>query len=443
MPKKKIQKNLKGEKLSPPSPSMNSGSAPNAKKIQKANLRSDLKKNRQKSKKAPPAAVPTKPTEYLPLPKARSKAPEISLLRRMEHQFEKALERPKVSVIIVNHDGVDFLWHCLFALKTQNYPPTEIILVDNASQDASVSFVQSNYPQVKVMECQENFGFAMGCNLGAKYATGDLVALLNNDAVVTPDWLSRLVKEFQEGWPKAGAISSLVKSNAKSEQVEEGFPKDDHLVLNLLGKPVEGFFADPRTVFGPSGCAFIYARFLAADGPFDSDYFILQEDVYFGWRLRQLGSQVRRSLTAKVFHEEGGTLSRFPQWKAAYYKTRNRWLNLFLFYETGNLLKLSPWLAADILGGQALSFLSGLDAFLGHGLALAWILTHPFMILAKRQALQRKRKTGDEEILKYLSGRVSRDKGFLSRIFNFLSLAYCGVVGLEVLESQEETRHEN
>src|ERR1039458_2680671 len=122
--------------------------------------------------------------DYLPLPAGYP--PTLSLLRRMEEEFEGSLRRPRVSVVVVNHDGVDFLWHCLFALKTQTYLPYEIILVDNASQDTSVSFVKANYPQVKVMECQENFGFAMGSNLGAKYATGDLVALLNNDAVVTP-----------------------------------------------------------------------------------------------------------------------------------------------------------------------------------------------------------------------------------------------------------------
>ncbi|HJT24857.1 MAG TPA: glycosyltransferase, partial [bacterium] len=99
----------------------------------------------------------------------------------MERNFKESFSHPRVSVVIVNHNGVDALWNCLFALRTQTYPPYEIILVDNASQDASVSFVKSNYPQVQVLECQENFGPAMGRNLGIKTATGHLVVLLDAD----------------------------------------------------------------------------------------------------------------------------------------------------------------------------------------------------------------------------------------------------------------------
>jgi GT2 family glycosyltransferase len=352
----------------------------------------------------------------------------------MEAEFEDALDRPRVSVVVVNHDGVDFLWHCLFALKTQTYPVFEIILVDNASEDASVSFVKANYPLVKVMECQENFGFAMGANLGAKVATGEIVALLNNDAVVTPDWLYRMVSDFREQWPKAGALASAVKTN----KGVEGRRSEDHLTLNILGERVEGYFEDPRTIFYPEGCALMYARFLAPEGPFDPDYFIYQEDVYLGWKFRLANRQVKRSLDARIFHEPGGTMSRFQGWKTVYYQTRNRWLNLFLFYGTANLLKVLPWMVLDALVRQVRSLGVGVGSFLGNLFAVGWILSHPAAIYRKRKAIQEKRKVKDREILKFISGRVARDGGFLSRWLNFLSLTYCLVVGLGVLEFPEE-----
>ncbi len=376
--------------------------------------------------------MPTK-KDYLPLPEGYP--PTLSLLRRMEQEFEGSLGRPRVSVVVVNHDGVDFLWHCLFALKTQTYLPHEIILVDNGSEDTSVSFVKANYPQVKIMECQENFGFAMGSNLGAKYATGDLVVLLNNDAVVTPDWLARMVSDFQEHWPKVGVLASAVKSN---KGVEEN-RKEDQWTLNLLGNPVEGYFEDPQAVFYPEGCSLMYARFLAPEGPFDPDYFIYQEDVYLGWRFRLQNRQVRKSPDAKVFHEPGGTMSKFQGWKTVYYQTRNRWLNLFLFYETGNLLKILPWIVGEALGRLAQSLGLGFNFFLGNFFAVTWILSHPLAIYRKRHVLQEKRKACDIAVLKFLSGRVSRDKGLLSRGLNFLSLAYCLVVGLEVMEFSKES----
>jgi len=61
-------------------------------------------------------------------------------------------------VVVVNFNGVDFLSHSLFSLRTQTYPLYEIIVVDNASNDESVPFIRSNYPQVKILESPENLG---------------------------------------------------------------------------------------------------------------------------------------------------------------------------------------------------------------------------------------------------------------------------------------------
>lgn len=358
----------------------------------------------------------------------------VSPLKRLEEQFEKSLSRPKVSVVIVNHNGVDFLWHCLFALKTQTYPPVEILLVDNASTDASLSFVRTNYPQVKILECQENFGFALGSNLGAKTAIGDLVALLNNDVVVTPDWLARMVQDFRDHGPGLGAMSSAVKLTGSTEKRW----LEPHETLNILGNLVRGYFEDSQEVFYPEGCSLLYARYLANDGPFDPDYFLYQEDVYLGWKLRLLDRRVRRSPGAKVFHQGGGTMSIFPEWKKVYYGTRNRWLNLFLFYETGNLIKVMPWMAGESLLRLIQSLGKGFHFFFGNCLAIAWFLTHPSSVLLKRLEIQEKRRVPDSEILKFVSGRVTLDGGAISRLLNFLSLAYCGLVGLPILESQED-----
>ncbi len=182
----------------------------------------------------------------------------------MEKQFELALSNPKVSVVIANHNNVDALWHCLFSLKTQTYPPSEIILVDNASRDASVSFVRSNYPQVHILECQEDFGAAMGYNLGVKTATGHLVALLDPKTVVTPDWLGRVVGAFQKSWPKFGLLVSPLKEGGGDAK---GDGKGDHWTLNILGSRVEGFFPHPQELFCPCQGAVFFPRFLALDGP--------------------------------------------------------------------------------------------------------------------------------------------------------------------------------
>lgn len=355
--------------------------------------------------------------------------PPVSNRRRLEERLEMALVQPKVSVVIVNHNGVDALWHCLFALKTQSRPPEEIILVDNASQDASVSFVRANYPQVKILECQENFGPALGGNLGVKTASGDLVALVKSDVVFTPDWLARLVKEFQEAWPHTGVWAS----NPEARK-EGGGNRPDYSTLNILGLRVPGFFGDPSTVFYPGDSCFLFARFLAPEGPFDPEFFEGQEGEYLGWRFRFMRKGIRRS-AAKVFRTEGP--ADIPGWRNIYHQTRGRWMNLFCFYGGWNLAKVMPWLAAEALWRLVKSLGTGLDPVLGNGLALAWILTHPLAIRRKRREVQQKRKAHDGEILRYLSGRVARDGGATARVLNFASLAYCALVGLEVMEYQE------
>lgn len=357
--------------------------------------------------------------------------PGISLTRKMEEEVGRHLAHPRVSVVIVNRDGVDSLWHCLFALKTQTYQPEQIILVDNGSKDASLDFVKSNYPQVQILECPEDFGPALGGNLGAKCATGDLVIFLSNDAVPTPDWLSRLVEDFRRDWPKVGALDSFLQSRRGEED-----PPSKNKTLNFLGNQVEGFFGEDRVAFYPESGSLLYARFLAPEGPFDEDYYALREDMYLGWKLRLLGRSIFHSPGAKAYRREETTLPRFPAWKTAYYSTRNRWLNLMLFYGTGNLLKVLPWMVLEAFTRLAKGLATGLHGFLGTLLAVTWILTHPATIRRKRQALQEKRKVTDREVLRYMSGRIVPDKGRLARVLNFFSLLYCLATGLEVMEFQ-------
>src|SRR6185369_9622118 len=141
-------------------------------------------------KRTAPASPKNAPSE---IPFLEDFERRVSALHRMEEEFESDLSVPRVSVVIVNMDGVDDLWHCLFALRTQTRPPEEILVVDNQSTDTSVSFVRANYPEVRILECQEDFGYAMAANLGCRAALGGLVVLLENSAVPTPDWLSRMV----------------------------------------------------------------------------------------------------------------------------------------------------------------------------------------------------------------------------------------------------------
>ncbi len=104
---------------------------------------------------------------------------------------------PLVSVIIVNWNGMKYIKECLDSLFNQSYSNYEIILVDNASSDGSVEFVEKNYPKVRIIRNKENLGFAEGNNIGIHETKGELVALFNPDAVAEKEWLSKLVSVLQ------------------------------------------------------------------------------------------------------------------------------------------------------------------------------------------------------------------------------------------------------
>ena len=103
---------------------------------------------------------------------------------------------PVVRVVVLNYNGGDLTMVCLRSLLATDWPADrlDVVLVDNASVDDVVARVRAELPAVIVVESPFNSGFAGGCNLGAR-APGewDLLAFINNDAVVAPDWLRPLV----------------------------------------------------------------------------------------------------------------------------------------------------------------------------------------------------------------------------------------------------------
>lgn len=140
---------------------------------------------------------------------------------------------PRVSVVIVNFNGIRFLSNLLLSLKQQTLQPYEIIVVDNASSDESVRFLHLNFPDVIVVESAANIGFAGGNNLGVKTAKSPLIALINNDTIADPQWLQFMV-------------SCWMQRTARGERVGAISPK-----IRFLEKFLNFNFSSP--VFVPDG----------------------------------------------------------------------------------------------------------------------------------------------------------------------------------------------
>ena len=117
------------------------------------------------------------------------------------------LEKPLVSIIIVNFNGFRFLKTCFNSLRNCTYPNLEIIFIDNCSTDESVAFVKKNYPEVKIVQNPENYMFARGNNEGIKIANGKYICLLNNDIEVDSGFIEPIIDVF-ETHPEIGACQS-------------------------------------------------------------------------------------------------------------------------------------------------------------------------------------------------------------------------------------------
>ena len=94
----------------------------------------------------------------------------------------------KFSVVIPNWNGRQFLKTCLDSLKAQTYDDVEIIVVDNGSSDGSRTFITEYYPEVRLIALKQNRGFTGACNLGMEAASGEYIALLNNDTELDRGW---------------------------------------------------------------------------------------------------------------------------------------------------------------------------------------------------------------------------------------------------------------
>ena len=129
------------------------------------------------------------------------------------NQPEASSTTPRVRVVVLNWNAVWFTRRCLTALAETRYPADalEVVLVDNASIDGSLEQLRAAFPDVTLVENEENLGFAEGCNRAMRSLEGtDYVALVNNDAVPEPGWLEPLVSALEEDDDAGAAAAMLV-----------------------------------------------------------------------------------------------------------------------------------------------------------------------------------------------------------------------------------------
>lgn len=244
------------------------------------------------------------------------------------------IESPPVviSVVIVNYNGARFLQVCLAALAAQTYAPFEIVLVDNASTDDSRAFVAEHFPRVTLIHSETNVGFAAGNNLGLRHARGALIATLNADTRVEPDYLEKLAAPFAE--TRIGACAPLMLEMARPDIVDAAGIRVDRFgfAWNIGAGQAAHLFDAAREVYGACAGAALYRRaMLDQIGFFDDAYFGFYEDADLAWRARRAGWETIFVPDARVYHTHGASFGKINPRKT-YLLARNRWWTTFKNY---------------------------------------------------------------------------------------------------------------
>ncbi len=328
------------------------------------------------------------------------------------------METGLISIVVANWNGVRYIEECVQSIRHQTYPHTELIVVDNGSTDGSREWLRGasgRPPGFLLIELPVNRGFAGGVNAGIRAASGEFVALLNNDAAADPAWLEQMAAAM--GHPVIGMVASKILFYDRRDVID----KTGHLFypdgLNRgrgAGEVDRGQYDLPGEILFPDGCAALYRREMLLEiGLFDEQFFAYGDDADLGLRARWNGWKCAYAPSARVYHRHSSSLGKYSPEKA-YLVERNRlWVALKLL--PWPLLLVSPlltlwrftWHIASLFSAKGLAggvardhspwdlAQAGLRAYLS-GFAGA-----P-RILGKRRAVFKRRRLSNPEFLRLL-----------------------------------------
>lgn len=217
---------------------------------------------------------------------------------------------PFISVIVPNWNGARYLPGCLDSLRAQSYRRFEVLVVDNGSTDGSDRMVVEHYPEFRLLPMGRNLGFAAAVNEGIRRSTGELMALLNNDAEAEVDWLQRLA-EGADAHPEAGFFACKILLYDRRDVIHsagdfysrDGVPGNRGVWQRDLGQ-----FDREEYVPAACGAASGWRRSLFDDvGLFDESLFMYCEDVDLSLRAQLRGHRCLYLPGARVYHRLSAT----------------------------------------------------------------------------------------------------------------------------------------
>ncbi|MGL4994185.1 MAG: glycosyltransferase family 2 protein [Bacteroidales bacterium] len=256
----------------------------------------------------------------------------------------------KVAIIILNWNGRKLLESYIPSLiANTDREISTLYVADNGSDDDSLEFLSANYPEIKIIVFQKNWGFAQGYNLAIEAVSEEYVLLLNSDVEVTNNWLQPLV-DFMDSTPKAGACQPKIRSLRNPSHFEHagacggfidrfGYPFCRGRLFHITEED-NGQYDDPISIFWATGAALLTRRDVYIElGGLDSTFFAHMEEIDFCWRLNSRGYEIKVIPSSVVYHLGAATLQKESPRKT-YLNFRNNLLMLYKNLPQGECLRV-------------------------------------------------------------------------------------------------------
>lgn len=247
----------------------------------------------------------------------------------------------KLGVIILNWNGEKLLKEFLpTAAKYTIAPDVDLIVADNGSTDNSLPWIKENYPEVKIIALDKNYGFAEGYNRAIREADYEYVVLLNSDVEITPDWWQPLLT-FMESNPMVGAVQPKILSWYDKRRFEYagaaggyldnlGYPYCRGRLFDIIEEDKGQYDDAPADVCWASGACLMTRRKLYLElGGLDENFFAHMEEIDLCCRILNAGYRVCALPDSAVYHVGGASLNQGNP-KKTYLNFRN---NLLLLHK--------------------------------------------------------------------------------------------------------------
>ncbi len=246
--------------------------------------------------------------------------------------------KKKVSVVIPNYNGIKFIKNCLDSLRKQSYEDFETIIIDNRSTDGSDKVIEDEYPEMKLVRMDKNYGFSVAVNEGIILSDTEFVILLNNDTEVHEDFVRELVCAIEKSEDIFSVSSKMISFNQRNIMDDAG---DLYTIIGWgfqrgVGQSIRKFNKS-KEIFSACAGAAIYRRKVFDEiGLFDTMHFAYLEDIDVGYRGRIAGYKNVYCPKAKVYHIGSATSgSKYNEFKVKL-SARN---NIYLIYKNTPFLQ--------------------------------------------------------------------------------------------------------